>query len=84
MREALTLAGVQLLCYGLITVNNRATVLLDYPTAILTDIIYSAAQFFIIRKVATSPNSTRLWIAYVAGSVAGTVAGMLASSRITQ
>lgn len=83
MRGPIIIFFAQLTCYGLITVNNRATVLLDYGTAVTTDILYASFQFFIIRKVATSPDSVRLWIAYVLGSVSGTIVGMLSSAHIT-
>jgi hypothetical protein len=74
--------ALQFLLYLLVTFNFRAIAQARYSWTILSDILISAAQFWIIRKVGSSGDSTVAWIGFVCGGAVGSTAGIWLSKRL--
>lgn len=78
-KEALTLAIIQIVLYGLLCINYRAVALADYHEAALSDFIIATMNFFVIRKIAKSEEALHQWVGYVTGSVIGSYLGIYLS-----
>lgn len=76
IKEFLTYMIVQIVSYSIITINFRAVADGRLPLALLTDGIGSTLNFFVIRKIAKSEESTIGWLGYFVGSLIGTTLGM--------
>lgn len=70
------IALVQLILYLLLCVNFRACAQANIPVTLISDFLIASMNFFVIRKIATSPDSKLLWVAYTLGSVAGSAVGI--------
>ena len=73
---------LQFLLYLLLTLNFRAIAQARYGWTILTDMLISAAQFWIIRKVGTSAESVVAWSGFVCGGAAGSALGIYLSKIV--
>jgi len=82
MTTFLLFFGLQFLLYFLVTVNFRAIADARYGWTILTDALISASQFWIIRKVGTSADSTVAWTGFVCGGAVGSTIGIWLSKRL--
>jgi hypothetical protein len=82
LKEALLLAGIQMVSYSLLCVNFRAVANTNYHQAALTDFMLASLSFFIIRRIARSEDSLHQWIGYVTGSVIGSYLGIWLSVQI--
>ncbi len=77
MKDALTLAGLQFLNWGLCTISWRSVSQANITASIITDTTLGTLQFFVIRKIAkTDADSIPQFLGYTIGGVAGTVAGI--------
>lgn len=73
---------LQFLLYLLITLNFRAIAQARYGWTILTDMLISAAQFWIIRTVGASAESVIAWSGFVCGGAAGSALGIYLSKIV--
>ena len=62
---------LQFLMFLLLTVNYRAIAQARYGWTVITDVLISAAQFWIIRKVGSSAEDFLAWSGFVCGGAAG-------------
>ena len=67
--------------YTVICVNFRAIAQLDYGVAATSEIAFAVINFAVIQKIAND-NSLKSLVAYVLGSLAGSMLGMYLSSVI--
>ena len=74
--------ALQFLLYLLITVNFRAIAQGRYGWTVFTDMLISAAQFWIIRKVGSSADSVIAWIGFVCGGAGGSSTGIYLSKKV--
>jgi hypothetical protein len=75
--------ALQFTLYLLVTVNFRAIPQARYGWTILTYTLISAAQFWIIRKVGTSADtSLSSWLGFVFGVGAGSATGIWLSKKV--
>lgn len=74
----------QAVLYCVICINTRAISQIDYTAAVLSDFAIASINFLVFRHIATTADTTKSWVAYVAGSLVGTVAGIRLSESITQ
>ena len=72
---------LQFLMFALITVNTRAIAQARYRWTILTDILISAFQFLIIRKVGASAENWVAWSGFVCGGAVGSSLGIYVSKK---
>jgi hypothetical protein len=75
-RLAAILFVVQVVMYCVITYNWRMIAQARVPEALLSDLIYGAANFFVIRKIAASGDQLVPWAGYTLGGVLGTWLGI--------
>jgi hypothetical protein len=73
---------LQFLMFVLVTVNFRAIAQARYGWTIFTDMLISAAQFWIIRKVGTSAENLVAWSGFVVGGAAGSSLGIYLSKKV--
>jgi hypothetical protein len=73
---------LQFLMFLLITVNYRAIAQARYGWTVITDVLISAAQFWIIRKVGSSAEDFLAWSGFVCGGAAGSSLGIYLSKRL--
>lgn len=78
-KEAVTLAIIQIVLYGLLCINYRAVALADYHEAAVSDFVIATMNFFVIRKIAKSEEAFHQWVGYVIGSVIGSYLGIYLS-----
>lgn len=74
--------AIQMLLYLLIVINFRAITQANLLWMTLSDAVIAAMNFFIIRKIATSPNSIVMFFGYTLGSVVGSILGIILSKTI--
>jgi hypothetical protein len=74
--------ALQFMLYFLMTLNFRAIAQARYFWAILTDMLISAAQFWIIRKVGASAESAIAWSGFVCGGAVGSGLGIYFSKKV--
>lgn len=79
LKEAATLAIIQIVLYCLLCVNYRAIALVHYHEAAIADFLIASMNFFIIRKIAQSSDAMHQWLGYVIGSVIGSYLGIYLS-----
>jgi hypothetical protein len=58
LKEAAVLFGIQLILYGLLCINFRAVSEAHYNLAAVSDFTIASLNFFVIRKIAKSEDST--------------------------
>ena len=74
--------GAQFLNFTLITVNYIAIAERHYGYTALSDLVFTSVNFFIIRKIAQSQGQVHEWLAYVSGSIAGSMLGIYIATAI--
>lgn len=67
---------VQVFAYAMLCVNFRAVAQADYVVACTLDAVIASAHFFIIKKLAESPNNVHQWLGFTTGSVVGSALGI--------
>jgi len=72
---------LQFLMFVLVTVNYRAIAQARYGWTVVTDVLISAAQFWIIRKVGNSAEDFLAWSGFVCGGAAGSSLGIYLSKK---
>ena len=75
-REALIIASAQTVLFAILCVNFRAIAEADYATALISDALVAAMQFFIIRRITQGDEQTHRFAGYVIGSVLGSWLGI--------
>jgi hypothetical protein len=80
-KDALELALMQYLTYGICTVSWRAIAQANVLAAVITDTMLGTLTFFVFRKIADSSKDQLIvpWLGYTVGGAAGTVCGIYAS-----
>lgn len=79
-REAVTLFFIQIILFSVLCINFRAIALADYHIAAFSDFIVATLQFFVIKKIANTQETTKHWLGYTAGSVVGCYLGIYIST----
>lgn len=74
--------GAQMLNFTLITVNYIAIAERNYLWTAVSDLVFTSVNFFIIKKIAESKGQVHEWVAYVAGSIAGSMLGIYIATAI--
>jgi hypothetical protein len=82
LKEALLLAGIQIVSYSLLCINYRAVATTHYNQAAITDFMIASLGFFVIRRIARSEDSLHQWLGYAIGSVIGSYLGIYVSVLI--
>jgi hypothetical protein len=83
IKEACILCLIQIVLYGLLCINFRSVALANYHEAAISDFIIASMNFFVIKKISQSTDSTHQWIGYVLGSVVGSYLGIYLSVLIS-
>lgn len=73
---------IQIVLYVFLVINFRAVAQANIAWSVGTDTIIAAMNFFVIRKIASSENSTLMFTAYTLGSAVGSVAGIVVSKLL--
>lgn len=81
-REAVALFFIQIILFSILCINFRAIALADYHIAALSDFFVATLQFFVIKKIAKSDDSTKHWAGYTLGSVVGSYLGIYISTKL--
>jgi len=81
LRDALWLAVMQYLSWGICTISWRAVAQANILASVITDSTLATLQFFVFRRIAKDTNSDVLvpWIGYMVGGVLGTISGIYLS-----
>lgn len=74
--------ALQFFLFLLMTINYRAVAQARYGWTIATDMLISAAQFWIIRKVGGSAEDVVAWSGFVCGGAAGSATGIYLSKKV--
>ncbi len=82
MKTFVLFFALQFLFYVLVTVNYRAIAQARYAWTVATDMLISAAQFWIIRKVGGSAEDVLAWTGFVCGGAGGSSAGIYLSKKL--
>lgn len=82
LKESFLMFFVQVFSYTMVCINMRAVAQTDYAVACTSDAIIASAHFFIIKKLANSPNNIYQWIGFTSGSVVGSALGIYISTVI--
>lgn len=76
-------AGTQMLSYFLFVANGRAYTQGNYTWTAITDSLYAAQSFFLIRRMVTEEaNNVWSFAGYVVGGVAGSLLSILVTTHI--
>jgi len=79
-KEAIILFTIQLLLYGLLSINYKSTVSADYTIAAITNFTIASLNFYVIQKLSHLKDSFYQWLGYVLGGVAGGYLGIYLST----
>lgn len=79
MRNFLSFAILQAVAYFILVANIRALAHLNYPMAAITEVVYLAVQWTVIRRIVVADG----WAAKL-GYIAGGTAGSLLSMWVTR
>lgn len=82
IKDAFVLFFAQMLSFAVISINTRAIAQADYFWSVLTDLIVATLSYFVVRKIAKSPNSVCRWAGFAIGSAIGTIIGIWLSKII--
>lgn len=82
IKEAAILFFIQIVLYGLLCINFRSVAHAHYHEAAISDFVIASMNFFVIKKIAQSTESTHQWVGYVFGSVVGSYLGIYLSVLI--
>jgi len=82
IKDAIILFGAQMLSFAVISINTRAIAQADYFWSVSTDLIVATLSYFVVRKIAKSPNSLYRWAGFAIGSAVGTIIGIYVSKII--
>ena len=82
IRDSFVLFFAQMLSFAVISINTRAIAQADYFWSVLTDLIVATLSYFVVRKIAKSPNSAYRWAGFAIGSAIGTIIGIWVSKII--
>jgi hypothetical protein len=80
MKNFFLLCFMQIILYGILCINYRAVAVADIPVAAITDGVIASLNFFVIKKISQSGESTLEWAGYTIGSIIGSIVGIWAST----
>ncbi len=81
-REFVTFFVMQLFNYAMCVISYRAVSQANYAASVGLDVVYASFNFWILRKIATSKETTVGWLGYTVGSAVGTASGIWISKLI--
>lgn len=83
IKNFLTLFGLQMWNYSVCTISWRSVAQANYVHSVMIDMVYGAAAFFIIKKVANQDDKSYWGFAgYTLGGGIGTVVGIWISKQL--
>lgn len=81
IKGAALICAVQIVAFAILCINIRAVAQADYLTTAVSDGLVAAINFFVIKRIAQTGDSTSQWIGYIVGSVTGSMVGIYISKN---
>lgn len=79
IKNFLTFFALQFWTYGVVCISWRAVAQADIAKSVLVDVIFGAANWFVIKKIAKEESGGWGFAGYTLGGATGTAVGIWAS-----